>query len=108
MAKLSNNEEFKFLEEYFRFYSKKNGVNIGGFVAFAEKTLVKTGQIAPETLSTFEATYHLQIELAKKEKQVEILKKEIDELKQKVLNNSRTVVNDGCGGGSAFSRNVGC
>jgi len=108
MEKTTKQEEYKFLEEYFKFYSKKNGKNIGGFVASAEKTLVTTGQISKETLANFELSYHLQMELEKKETQIKILKDEIVALKNQISSNSSTstrYVDDGCGG---RVRNGGC
>jgi len=110
MEKTSRQEEYKFLEEYFKFYSKKNGKNIGGFIAFAEKTLVTTGQISKDTLSAFEMTYHLQIELEKKEVQVKVLRDEIVALKNQINKNSSTSTNyssDGCSGGGGGIRG-GC
>lgn len=101
MKKITKTEEFNFLEEYFKFYSKKNGANIGGFIAFAQSTLVNTEQISEESLAAFETTYHLNLELEKKNKQIKILENEVEDLKKQINKNASTTIHiihdDGCG-----------
>jgi len=96
---MKKNDELIFLEEYYAFWLKKNsGSSFESFIAIAEKSLVKTGQIAKQSLESFNKTYDLQQELLKKEEEVRKLMKEIEKLK-KEANIAPTFVDDGCGRG---------
>ena len=93
-----NKEELEFLENYYKFWLKKNRQSsFASFVATATKTLVQSGQISQETISVFEKTFNLQQELNRKEKEVDKLKKEIEDLKRQ-LNVKPPTFNDGCRG----------
>ncbi len=110
MEKQNKREELKFLEEYFKFFSKKNGKNVGAFIAFAQPHLVDTGQISKETLDAFEVTYHLKLQLEQKEVQIKVLKDEVEDLKRQINNKSSSgslYVDDGCGRGTIIPRG-GC
>ena len=104
MNNTTKREELNFLEEYFKFYSKKNpqGGVMGSFTAFVHKTLIDTGQISEESLIAFLETHNLSIALEEKEIAIKKLQDEIVMLKKKINTSGERVVyvaesSDPCG-----------